>query len=49
MNEEASKIKFKVNGKEVIVGDDVNPTMRLSSFLRDKLHLTGTKISCGQV
>ncbi len=45
-----TQIRFRVNGKEVIVGEEpgVALDMRLSTFLRDVLHLTGTKVSCGQ-
>jgi aerobic-type carbon monoxide dehydrogenase small subunit (CoxS/CutS family) len=37
-------IDFTVNGAAVSV--DVPPVRRLSSVLRDELHLTGTKIGC---
>ena len=43
-----NQIKFRVNGKEVLVGEGVGLDTRLSTFLRDVLHLTGTKVSCGQ-
>ena len=43
-----NQIKFRVNSKEVLVGEEVSMDMRLSTFLRDVLHLTGTKVSCGQ-
>lgn len=37
-----TQIKFRVNSKEVPVGEEVSMDMR------DVLHLTGTKVSCGQ-
>ena len=43
-----NQIKFRMNGKEVTVGEGVSLDTRLSTFLRDVLHLTGTKVSCGQ-
>ena len=43
-----NQIKFRVNSKEFLVGEEVSMDMRLSTFLRDVLHLTGTKVSCGQ-
>ena len=43
-----TQIKFRVNSNEVLVGEEVGLDMRLSTFLRDVLHLTGTKVSCGQ-
>ena len=43
-----NQIKFRVNSKEVLVGEEESLDMRLSTFLRDVLHLTGTKVSCGQ-
>ena len=43
-----NEIKFRVNGKEVLVGEEVGLDTRLSTFLREVLHLTGTKVSCGQ-
>ena len=43
-----TQIKFRVNSNEVLVGEEVSLDMRLSTFLRDVLHLTGTKVSCGQ-
>ena len=44
----SARIQFKVNGSDVVVGDDVDVDTRLSTFLRDHLHLTGTKVSCTQ-
>ena len=42
-------VKFTVNGEEVTLSEgEVDVDMRLVTFLREKLHLTGTKISCGQ-
>ncbi|XP_053996533.1 xanthine dehydrogenase [Hylaeus anthracinus] len=38
---------FYVNGKEV-VDDNVNPEWTLLWYLRDKLHLTGTKLGCAE-
>lgn len=35
-----------INGKAVVA--DVDPSMSLASFLREKLFLTGTKIGCGK-
>lgn len=42
------QIRFTVNGKVQIVGPEVGVETRLVRFIRDKLHLTGTKFSCGQ-
>ena len=44
----SARIQFKVNGTDIVVGDDVDVDTRLSTFLRDHLHLTGTKVSCTQ-
>jgi len=38
------KISFTLNG--VFMETDVDPDMRLVDFLRDELHLIGTKIGC---
>lgn len=38
------KISFTLNG--VFMETDVDPDMRLADFLRDELHLIGTKIGC---
>ena len=48
MKNKSVNIKFQVNGKDVRVGDDVDLDTRLSAYIRDTLHLTGTKVSCGQ-
>ena len=42
------QIRFTVNGKLHIVGPEVGVETRLVRFLRNTLHLTGTKFSCGQ-
>src|SRR3954452_22898827 len=44
MNVARLPICFKVNGENVAVG--VMPVRRLSSVLREELHLTGTKVGC---
>ncbi|RUV30790.1 MAG: aldehyde oxidase [Mesorhizobium sp.] len=44
MSMERADIAFKVNGAAVSVC--VPPVRRLSSVLRDELHLTGTKVGC---
>lgn len=41
MNAELVKIELKVNGKKVC--KYVAPSMRLADFLREELHLIGTK------
>lgn len=38
------KISFTLNG--VFMETDVDPDVRLADFLRDELHLIGTKIGC---
>ena len=38
------KISFTLN--DVFMETDVDPDMRLADFLRDELHLIGTKIGC---
>jgi carbon-monoxide dehydrogenase small subunit len=40
------KIKLKLNGDSVLI--DARPGRRLLDFLRDDLHLTGTKEGCGE-
>ncbi|TIU74131.1 MAG: 2Fe-2S iron-sulfur cluster binding domain-containing protein, partial [Mesorhizobium sp.] len=44
MSMERADIAFKINGAAVSVC--VPPVRRLSSVLRDELHLTGTKVGC---
>lgn len=44
MSMERTTVDFTVNGAPVSV--DVSPLRRLSSVLRDELHLTGTKVGC---
>ena len=42
-------VRFKVNGAEVVVGEDeVEVDTRLVTYLREVLHLRGTKVSCGE-
>jgi isoquinoline 1-oxidoreductase alpha subunit len=40
-------IKFKLNGKAVVLGDEVAEDTPLLWALRDTLKLTGTKYGCG--
>ena len=40
-------IKFLLNGREITI-ESPEPELSLVNFLRDKLHLTGTKVSCTQ-
>ena len=40
------KISLKINGNKISV--DVDPSMRLLDFIRNELHLTGTKEGCGE-
>ena len=40
------KINLKVNENKISV--DVDPSMRLLDFIRNELHLTGTKEGCGE-
>jgi aerobic carbon-monoxide dehydrogenase small subunit len=44
------RICFSVNGRnyEFIVGKDMEPQEKLSSLLRERLGLTGVKVSCEQ-
>ena len=45
----ATEVRFRVNGEEVVVGEDeVDVDTRLVTYLREVLHLSGTKVSCGQ-
>lgn len=39
-------LKTKVNGKQIAV--DIDPSLRLLDFLRNMMHLTGTKEGCGE-
>lgn len=41
-----AKIKLNLNNKEIEV--DIDPSKRLIDFLRDDMHLTGTKEGCGE-
>ena len=41
-----AKIKFNLNNKEIKV--DIDPSRRLIDFLREDMHLTGTKEGCGE-
>lgn len=43
----AAKIQatFELNGRQLSL--EVDPVLRLVDLLRDQLHMTGTKISCG--
>ena len=40
------KIQCIINGKQV--GRDIEPDLRLLDFIRETLHLTGTKEGCGE-
>lgn len=44
MSAERLSVSFEVNGKPVVT--EVSPLQRLSSVLRDRLGLTGTKVGC---
>ena len=45
----SSNIKFMVNGKECTISPSEIPSdLSLARYLREYLHLTGTKISCNQ-
>ena len=44
MSLELVKVEMKVNGKNIY--RNVAPSMRLADFLRDELHLIGTKKGC---
>ena len=41
-----AELHTTINGEEVVA--EVNPSMSLAEFLREKLYLTGTKIGCGK-
>merc|ERR1711892_268794 len=44
-----SNVSFSVNGNKITVGaGQVDAQTKLARYLRDQLHLTGTKISCNQ-
>lgn len=47
---QSSKVKMKINGSwhEFELEKDVTPTMTLSYLLREKLGLTGLKVSCDE-
>ncbi len=41
--------RFFVNGRpQTVSSSDLNPDLSLAHFLRKKLHLTGTKVACGE-
>lgn len=48
--QEGDQIAIRVNGKDYtfIVGKDVEPQEKLSTLLRERLGLTGVKVSCEQ-
>jgi len=50
LGQNGERISFKVNGRnyEFTVGKDVEPQEKLSSLLRERLGLTGVKVSCEQ-
>lgn len=50
LKEDEEILRFKVNGRdyEFTVGRDVQPQEKLSSLLRERLGLTGVKVSCEQ-
>ncbi|MDD3170152.1 MAG: (2Fe-2S)-binding protein [Eubacteriales bacterium] len=50
LKREEEIIQFKVNGRDYqfTVGRDLEPQETLSSFLRERLGLTGVKVSCEQ-
>lgn len=39
-------LRVTINGEYMEI--EVDPSLRLANFLRDKLYLTGTKIGCGK-
>ena len=50
LKQEEEIIRFKVNGRnyQFTVGRDMEPQEKLSSLLRERLGLTGVKVSCEQ-
>jgi aerobic-type carbon monoxide dehydrogenase small subunit (CoxS/CutS family) len=48
VEERITEVRFTVNGREVVAGPDVGPGTRLARFLRETLHLAGTKLCCGE-
>ncbi len=46
----AGKLRFRVNGRQVEFGPDsgITPSMTLAYVLREKLGLTGLKVSCDE-
>ena len=41
-----AELHTTINGEAIVV--DVDPSLSLAQFLREKLYLTGTKIGCGK-
>lgn len=41
-----AELHTTINGEAIVM--DVDPSLSLAQFLRDKLYLTGTKIGCGK-
>lgn len=41
-----AELHTTINGEAIVA--DVDPSLSLAQFLRDKLYLTGTKIGCGK-
>ncbi|CAB3359543.1 Hypothetical predicted protein [Cloeon dipterum] len=44
----ASEVTLSINGKSITVGNEVLATTTLSSYLRENLKLTGTKVNCNE-